>query len=126
MSCLNSWLVQNSFKSIPQKDRGDGDPHCSWLRLFPPDQCLPLALGILRPPGLVTLTVADQMERRCVQPIRGLMALQGLNAAVEMKKSEVMKAKAKVKDKLEYAMTNFKVMYKERDFPRSKIFESQW
>ncbi|MED6224233.1 hypothetical protein PIB30_081983, partial [Stylosanthes scabra] len=134
MWCLSSWLIRNSFEPIPPKGCGDGDRRCSWLWLFPPNQRLSIAFGILRSPRLVTWaesveprpTVADQWECRCAQPIRYLKALQVLDAAVEIEMSVAVKAKAKVKDELESAMTNFKVMWKKRDLPRSKSFESPW
>ncbi|MED6208164.1 hypothetical protein PIB30_042564 [Stylosanthes scabra] len=56
------------------------------------------------------LTVADQWERRCAQPIGDLRALQLLNATVKIEKSEAVKAKAKAKDELESVMANFKVL----------------
>ncbi|MED6169727.1 hypothetical protein PIB30_023936 [Stylosanthes scabra] len=72
------------------------------------------------------LTIVDKWERRCAQPIRDMRAFQVLNAVVEIEKSEAVKAKAKAKDELEFAMTNFKVTQKDMDLPRSKSFGSSW
>ncbi|MED6172316.1 hypothetical protein PIB30_048978 [Stylosanthes scabra] len=72
------------------------------------------------------LTIVDKWEGRCAQPIRDMRVSQVLNVVVEIEKSEAVKAKAKAKDELESDMTNFKVMEKEMDLPRSTSFGSSW